>query len=89
MFDNGYITIDTKYQIDVSHRLHVDYGNGKDYYKYHGKRLMILPEQASQLPSKEYLQWHNENVFDKPYFKSCTEKLNKANHTIDISPLKE
>lgn len=63
LFDDGYITIDKDYRIDVSKRLHEDYGNGKDYYKYHGQKLLILPEKTIQLPSKEYLEWHNENVF--------------------------
>jgi putative restriction endonuclease len=63
LFDGGYITIDTDYRIDVSHRLYEDYGNGKDYYKYHGKKLLILPERTIELPSKDFLQWHNENVF--------------------------
>ena len=63
LFDEGYITIDQDYSVDVSKRLHEDYGNGKDYYKYHGQRLLILPDKTVQLPSKEYLEWHNENVF--------------------------
>lgn len=63
LFDGGYITIDTDYRIDVSKRLHEDYGNGKDYYKYHGEKLLILPEKNIELPSKEYLEWHNEHVF--------------------------
>ena len=63
LFDGGYITIDQDYRIDVSRRLHEDYGNGRDYYKYHGKKLLILPEKTIELPSKEFLRWHNENVF--------------------------
>lgn len=63
LFDGGYITIDKDYRIDVSKRLHEDYGNGKDYYKYHGERLLILPEKNIDLPSREYLEWHNEHVF--------------------------
>lgn len=63
LYDKGYITIDTDYRIDVSKRLHEDYGNGKDYYKYHGKKLLILPESEIQLPAKEYLEWHNEHRF--------------------------
>lgn len=63
LFDDGYMTIDTDYRIDVSKRLHEDYGNGKDYYKYQGGKLLILPEHTIELPSKEYLEWHNENVF--------------------------
>lgn len=63
LFDDGYMTIDKDYRIDVSKRLHEDYGNGKDYYKYQGSKLLILPEYTIELPSKEYLEWHNENVF--------------------------
>lgn len=63
LFDEGYITIDDEYRIDVSRRLHEDYGNGRDYYKYHGQKLLILPERMNDLPSKEFLRWHNENVF--------------------------
>ena len=63
LFDDGYIAIDENYRIDVSKRLHEDYGNGKDYYKYHGKKLLILPDKGIQLPAKEYLEWHNEHVF--------------------------
>lgn len=63
LYDGGYITIDKDYRIDVSKRLYEDFGNGKDYYKYHGEKLMILPEKVIEFPSKEYLEWHNENVF--------------------------
>ena len=63
LFDDGYITITRDHRIEVSDRLHNDYGNGKDYYRYHGKPLLILPGQENQLPSREYLEWHNEHVY--------------------------
>lgn len=63
LFDDGYITITKDHKVEVSQRLHNDYGNGKDYYRYHGQSLLILPGQANQMPSKEYLEWHNENVY--------------------------
>ena len=63
LFDDGYITIGKDYRIYVSKRLHEDYGNGRDYYKYHGQKLLILPESIENMPSKDYLEWHNENVF--------------------------
>lgn len=62
-FDAGYITVDDHYRVDVSDRLHEDYGNGKDYYKYKGKQLLILPGIATQRPAKKFLEWHNEHVF--------------------------
>lgn len=63
LYDNGYITIDKDFRIDVSPRLHQDYGNGRDYYKYDGQKLLILPQDINQLPSTDYLEWHNQNVF--------------------------
>jgi len=63
LFDGGYITVTPDYHIEVSNRLHEDYGNGKDYYQYNGKELVILPMQASQMPGKKYLEWHNENIY--------------------------
>lgn len=63
LFDDGYITITPDFHIEISKRLHSDYGNGRDYYKYHGSELLILPQPQTDLPSAEYLEWHNNNVY--------------------------
>lgn len=63
LYDDGYITIDTDYRINVSKRLHEDYGNGRDYYKYDGQKLLILPGSSVDRPSKDFLEWHNENIY--------------------------
>lgn len=63
LFDAGYITIDDDLRVVVSRRLHDDYGNGKDYYPYHGRRLSVVPERAIHRPAKEYLDWHHDHVF--------------------------
>lgn len=63
LFDDGYVTISPQLIIEVSKRLHEDYGNGKDYYKYHGKKLQIVPTSTTELPSKEYIMWHNEHCY--------------------------
>ena len=63
LFDKGYITIDTDYRVNVSKRLFSDYGNGKDYYNHDGKKMLILPNEAKDWPSKELLMWHNEQVY--------------------------
>lgn len=63
LFDEGYITVDCDYCVNVSKRLHDDYGNGKLYYEYHGIQMRILPEYMHERPAKEFLEWHNENVF--------------------------
>lgn len=63
LFDDGYITLTKDYIIEVSHRLHDDYGNGRDYYKYHGQKILILPDQITQQPDPQFIEWHNNNVF--------------------------
>jgi len=63
LFDRGYITIDKSFNVEVSHRIKEDFGNGKEYYAHHGSKLLILPERKNQLPDPCYLEWHNQNVY--------------------------
>jgi Predicted restriction endonuclease len=63
LFDRGYITIDKNFTVEVSRRIKEDFGNGKEYYAHHGKKLIIMPERREQLPDPNYLEWHNENVY--------------------------
>ena len=63
LFDRGYITIDKNLNVEVSHKIKEDFGNGREYYAHHGKTLIILPELLEQLPDTRYLEWHNEHVY--------------------------
>lgn len=63
LFDHGYITINEKNIIEVRRRIKEDYGNGKEYYAYHGSVLRNIPDQIEERPSREFLLWHNENVY--------------------------
>lgn len=63
LFDRGYITINENLQIEVSKRIKEDYGNGREYYAFHGRKLASIPERDIDRPAKEFLRWHNENVF--------------------------
>jgi len=63
LFDDGYLTLTHDLFVEVSRRLNQDYGNGKDYYKFHGQRLQILPSSTIELPSREFITWHNENCY--------------------------
>ena len=63
LFDGGYITITEDYRVEVSSRLHEDYDNGKEYYKYHGHKLMIIPDREVLQPDNQFIRWHNENVY--------------------------
>jgi len=63
LFDRGYITIDEDLHIEVSKRIKEDYGNGREYYAFHGKKLAEIPDNIQERPAKQFLRWHNENVF--------------------------
>ena len=63
LFDRGYLTINEDLQIEVSKRIREDYGNGKEYYAFHGKTLTNIPEIQHERPSSNFLLWHNENVY--------------------------
>lgn len=63
LFDGGYLTITSDYHVEVSHRLKDDFDNGEIYYQYNEKKLIVLPNQNFEMPNKQFLDWHNENVY--------------------------
>jgi len=63
LFDAGYVTVTQDYSIEVSRKIREEFQNGRDYYKFHGKKLVELPGNAQEQPGGGYLLWHNENVF--------------------------
>ncbi|SFG55192.1 HNH endonuclease [Desulfotomaculum arcticum] len=63
LFDRGYLTIDESLHIEVSKRIKEGYGNGREYYAFHGKKLVEVPNSIQEKPSKQFLRWHNENVY--------------------------
>ena len=54
------MTITSDYRVEVSRRIKDEYENGKSYYALDGKQLQVLPEDRIELPSKEFIEWHNE-----------------------------
>lgn len=59
LFDQGYITVDAdQLKVVVSDRIREEFENGRDYYQLHG-RAIRLPRETSNLPSREYLAFHN------------------------------
>lgn len=63
LFDRGYLTIGEDLRIEVSKRIKEDYGNGREYYTFHGKSLANIPDSLQERPAKQFLRWHNENVY--------------------------
>lgn len=62
LFDQGYITLTTTLNLEVSRRLREDFANGRSYYPFHGK-LIRCPTDGAERPSNEYIRWHNDNVY--------------------------
>jgi putative restriction endonuclease len=63
LFDKGYITVTPDLSVEVSRRLREEFENGRYYYPFDGSKLHHLPRNPTDYPSREYLIWHNENVF--------------------------
>jgi putative restriction endonuclease len=63
LFDRGYITVTPELRIEISRRIKEEYENGRDYYRYHGSRLAVLPPAPIDRPNPTFLEWHNERVF--------------------------
>jgi putative restriction endonuclease len=59
LFDQGYITVDANdLKVVVSGRIREEFENGRDYYQLHG-RAIRLPRETGNLPSREFLGFHN------------------------------
>jgi len=63
LFDGGYLTITKDLKVEVSSRIKEEFHNGKEYYQYHGKGLIHLPQNAFEKPDNRFVEWHNENVY--------------------------
>ncbi|MEZ5042877.1 MAG: HNH endonuclease [Saprospiraceae bacterium] len=64
LFDTGYITLTNDLQVEVSGRIREEFENGKEYYRFQGQKMHILPQQINQQPDPQYLTWHQDNVFN-------------------------
>jgi putative restriction endonuclease len=65
LFDAGYVTVTPDYRFEVSGRLAQEWENGKVYYALQGRPIEV-PKRPADRPGADLLQWHNENVFEKP-----------------------
>lgn len=63
LFDAGYLTVNQDLQVEISEHIKEKYENGREYYALHGKRLPNIPDHPNQIPDKQFIEWHNENVF--------------------------
>ena len=63
LFDAGYITVTDEYRVEVSGRIRDEFENGREYYRFHGEGLIVLPEHEHRKPGRGYIEWHNENIY--------------------------
>jgi putative restriction endonuclease len=63
LLDQGYLTVTPELRVEISPRIREEYENGRDYYRYHGNPLVVLPPSQMDRPNRQFLQWHNERVF--------------------------
>lgn len=63
LFDSGYITITTEHKVEISSRIKEEFQNGREYYQYHGKELLILPNKEIDMPNERFIDWHNTNIY--------------------------
>ncbi len=63
LFDDGYLTVTPQLVVEVSRRIREEYENGREYYRFHGSRLAVVPDRVAERPSAEALAWHAENVY--------------------------
>ena len=63
LFDEGYVTVNEDLRVEVSERIREQYENGREYYQYRGKPLLVVPGGADERPGTDFLRWHNEEKY--------------------------
>jgi putative restriction endonuclease len=63
LFDSGYITITNNLNIEVSRKIKEEFQNGKEYYRFHGEKLLAIPNHETEKPHAKFIAWHQNNVF--------------------------
>lgn len=63
LFDKGYLTVTPDFHVEISPKIKEEFDNGKNYYPFHGNKLLVLPRKAYEKPNQEYLEWHNSNIY--------------------------
>lgn len=63
LFDEGYLTVTDDLNVEVSQRIRAEFENGREYYRFHGNTLSVLPSDSQEQPARQFLEWHRENIF--------------------------
>lgn len=63
LLEKGYLTLTEDLRVEVSRRIKEDFDNGEQYYRLHGRELLVVPRAPDQRPSPEFIRWHNDHRF--------------------------
>jgi putative restriction endonuclease len=63
LFDDGYLTLGDDLRVEVSGRIREQFENGRDYYRFHGQLVAVVPKASHDRPAPDFLRWHQETVF--------------------------
>ena len=63
LFDDGYVTVDPDLRFVVSPNLREEFENGRAYYAFAGQALANIPDRFTDRPAREFLEWHNTEVY--------------------------
>lgn len=63
LFDSGLMTVTKDCHVEVSKRIKELYENGREYYALHGNKLTSMPDNISERPSPNLIDWHNQNIY--------------------------
>jgi len=64
LLDSGYITLTKEYKIEVSKKIKEEFENGREYYRYNGQDLLVIPNRISDRPNSQFIEWHNNNLYN-------------------------
>ncbi len=62
LFDLGYLGINQRYELQVSHRLREEWGNGREFYDLAGE-IIRVPQTRANRPDRAAIEWHLDTVF--------------------------
>jgi putative restriction endonuclease len=71
LFDRGLVAVEPPgagrrdYHVRVSTRIREKWQNGRRYNDFDGRPLVGVPRRPELLPSREALEWHRENIFER------------------------
>ncbi len=63
LFDLGLVTLTPELQMEISPKIREEWFNGRAYYRLHGQKIAVIPDNPMDRPRPEFLRWHNDNVY--------------------------